>query len=315
MIAPSPRPSRSFPDDVASVRPPDARRLFAARAARCRALAPGHAVAGYLELLAAVADAQDSACREMPALPAGESLLWPVPLAADAWPRAEAWRHALDRIVAGVSTAAVPAETSAALARLRGMPAAEREQAAAAVLGSPATGVDPAASVFVSAALQVYWTSLAAHVPPGPAGPDSGSRCPVCGTAPVAGAVLGDRPLRYLSCPLCSTAWHLTRLVCSHCGSTGDLSYFAIDGAAPAVKAEACGHCRRYLKLFYLERIPGADAVADDVATLALDVLMEDEGFARAGVNFFVSAGGPALRLAPRDVEGLAQGTPSIVEG
>jgi FdhE protein len=294
VTATPPAETWSLPDDIVPVRLPDPARLFAARAARCRALAPGHAVAGYLELLGAIADAQDAACGEMPLSPIGHSLLWPVPLAADTCPRTEGWRRALDRIVGGVSSVPVPAETTAALARLRGMSVVEREQIAAAVLELPgAADADPAVSVFVAAALQVHWSTLAALVPRGTASPDLGGRCPVCGSAPVAGTILGDRPLRYLTCSLCATAWHLTRLVCSHCGSTADLSYFAIDGAAPAVKAEACGRCDRYLKLFYLERIPGADAVADDVATLALDLRMADEGFSRVGVNLFVSAGGP----------------------
>ncbi len=282
--------SRAVLEDVVAVRPPDLARLYAGRAARCRALAAGNPLSGYLTLLAAIASAQDTACREMPVAPTAHSVLWPVPLAVGAWPRGCGWRHALDGILHALTDVPMPPESAAAVFRLRGMSNSERERLGTAVLALAKEGVvDPAAAVFVAAALQVYWSTLAALLSPGLPGMEGGGLCPICGSPPGAGVVLGDRSLRYLVCWLCSTSWHLTRLVCSGCGSTADLSYLEIGGGPPGVKAEACGRCRRYLKLFYLEMCPAADVVADDVATLALDMLMADEGFARAGVNTFLS--------------------------
>jgi FdhE protein len=271
-------------DDVTPVRPPDAVRIFDERAARFRTLARGHAAGRYLDLLALLAETQAQAARELPAEVDRGEWLSPVPLRADAWRRPDAWRQALDHVVRRLSLVPAPAETAAALSRLREMPAADIERVADAVL-APAAPADPAAAVFVAAALQSYWTTLAAVVPADLVRREPGGWCPACGSPPVAGVVLGDRPVRYLRCSLCATEWYLPRLTCAHCGSTADLSYCVVEGAPPGVKAEACGRCRRYLKLFYLEHVPAADPVADDVASLALDELMAGEGFARAGVN------------------------------
>lgn len=274
-------------EEAADVRLPEAARLFGARATRCRALAPGNHAADYLSWLASVADAQAAACREVPIAAAAARVHWPVPLAAGRWPDGDLWPAALDLIAGRLAAVPAPRQTTEALARVRGMSASRRSEMAAALLGSPERDSgDPGAAVLVAAALQACWSAMTALVPtPPPAA--SGGRCPVCGSLPVAGLVLGDRSLRYLACSLCAAEWHLTRLVCARCGSTDDLSYFAVEGA-PAVKAEACGRCRHYLKQFYLEQVPAADAVADDVASLALDLLMADEGFARAGADPFL---------------------------
>jgi FdhE protein len=71
-----------------------------------------------------------------------------------------------------------------------------------------------------------------------------------------------------------------------------------MDAASPrrwdldrGAKAEVCGACRTYLKLFDLEHRGGADAAADDAATLTLDLLVADEGYHRAGPNLYVAPG------------------------
>ena len=115
--------------------------------------------------------------------------------------------------------------------------------------------------------------------------------CPVCDSPPVAGVVLGDNKLRYLVCGLYSTEWYLPRLICAHCGSTEGISYFGIEGDTSGAKTECCYQCRTYLKLFYLESTPAAEPFADDVATLALDTLVSEEGFSRTGPNFYLLPG------------------------
>lgn len=77
-------------------------------------------------------------------------------------------------------------------------------------------------------------------------------------------------------------------MTCTHCASTAELSYFTVDGAPPGAKAETCGACRRYAKLFYVEERPAAEPLADDVATAALDLLLAEAEFHRAGHNPFL---------------------------
>ena len=62
-------------------------------------------------------------------------------------------------------------------------------------------------------------------------------------------------------------------------------------GDKGAVKAEACSTCGAYLKLFYREKMPDAEPLADDVASLTLDLLAAQEGWGRSGVNLFLLGG------------------------
>ncbi|HXY55816.1 MAG TPA: formate dehydrogenase accessory protein FdhE, partial [Nitrospirota bacterium] len=54
---------------------------------------------------------------------------------------------------------------------------------------------------------------------------------------------------------------------------------------------ESCNNCNSYLKLFYLAKDSRMEAMADDLATLALDMLMDKEGKMRGGPNLFFHPG------------------------
>ena len=108
--------------------------------------------------------------------------------------------------------------------------------------------------------------------------------------------------LRYLVCSLCATQWHMVRVKCSHCESTAGIGYLTLSndpdseaGKAAAtrevVKAEVCDECSSYLKLVSLESDAQADPVADDLATLALDLLTDERGYMRVGPNLFIHPG------------------------
>ncbi len=266
---------------------PDPDRLFRRRAARFRELAPGHASGDYLAALSALADAQGIACRQV----CLSSNLYPLsktsPLSVKDWKRGGEWREALAVILSEMGKAVLPAPARATLARIEASAPGELEAAADALLAGDYERIDPAAAPFIGGAVQVYWTLQASQL----AGREverSETGCPVCGSPPVAAIVQGGVKLRYLVCSLCSTEWHLTRVMCATCHSIAGIGYFAVEGDSGAVKAEGCAECRTYLKLFYLEREPRAEPFADDVATLPLDLLMSDAGYARAGVNLFL---------------------------
>jgi FdhE protein len=54
------------------------------------------------------------------------------------------------------------------------------------------------------------------------------------------------------------------------------------------VRAETCDTCRGYVKILQQQENPALDPVADDVATLALDLLLRDLGYRRGAVDPFL---------------------------
>lgn len=155
---------------------------------------------------------------------------------------------------------------------------------------------------FVGAALQVTWMRLAIGLPSAPARPtgEAQALCPCCGAVPVASVVHNERHrsgVRYLHCSLCATEWHLERIKCSVCDTGGKLLYLTLDDDKGKpflpVQAEACSECHSYLKVMNRELHGRADPVADDLASLALDLsLAEQDEYARSGYNPLLIAGG-----------------------
>ncbi|WP_237386000.1 formate dehydrogenase accessory protein FdhE [Xenorhabdus sp. Sc-CR9] len=214
-----------------------------------------------------------------------------VPLDCKTLKRTRHWHSVLHSLIAELLPA-VPEHVKPALENLAKNSEQELEGMASALLNSEFSKVSADQSVFVWAALSVYWTQMASLIP-GKARAEYGEHrqfCPVCGSMPVASVVqigTGQR-LRYLHCHLCESEWHVVRIKCSNCEQTGDLNYWSLDSEQAAVKAESCGDCGSYLKILYQEKDPNVDAVADDLASLILDAKMEDEGFARSSLNPFL---------------------------
>lgn len=111
--------------------------------------------------------------------------------------------------------------------------------------------------------------------------------CPGCGAAPAVAilrSMAGSQGVRYLHCGFCEGEWRIPRLVCAHCGESGHLAWYHLDANA-GIRAEACGACGSYMKQIDQEKLPLAEPLADDLASLALDIQMADRGFARWAVN------------------------------
>ena len=282
-----------MPGEVVQLRLPRPAELFASRARRFRELAPGNPMGEFLDALADVADAQGEALARVSLAPAAPELPLTSPLRASSHPRSPAWRDALAALVEALRSRPWPAPAAQALRRLAGAWPEELEAMADGVLAGTPAATDLAAAPFVGAALQVYFAALASSLPADRVAASTGG-CPVCDSPPVAGVVQGDDKLRYLFCSLCGSEWNLTRIQCWSCSATGGIRYLCVSGDPGATKAEACAACRAYLKLFYRERVPRAEPMADDVATLTLDLLAATEGWARSGVNLFLIGGAEA---------------------
>jgi FdhE protein len=183
---------------------------------------------------------------------------------------------------------------------LQEMPPEELDAPARNVLIGETAMADPAKAPLLAAALQVYCTHLATSLPVAEFGSIRSEQehhpgtCPVCGSRPDVGIVHAagpERDLRYLHCSMCESEWHLVRVKCSNCEATTGLSYLGLEGEDGSVKAESCTECNTYLKLLYREKNRELDPVADDLASLALDLLMAEENFLRNGSSLFFVPG------------------------
>ncbi|MDD5329270.1 MAG: formate dehydrogenase accessory protein FdhE [Sulfuricella sp.] len=288
--------------DIPFIRLPERRDVFAQRARRFDELADGHALADYLRFMSKLARAQQVVLDGFPLvpLPTAEQLASSAryglpPLDVQTWGRDWAWRAGLQEILALMEDELLVPRTVQAVENLVSAGATELEFTAEAVLAGAYSAVPPEALPFIAAALQVYWTYMAASLDGQAfARLEKPNLCPVCGSPPVASLVRiggAEQGLRYLSCSLCSTQWHMVRIKCSNCKSTGDIGYYAQDGSNGAVKAEGCGSCNTYLKIMYMDKDAQVEPVADDLATLSLDLLMDDAGKARSGPNLFFHPG------------------------
>lgn len=252
----------------------------------------------FLLLMANVCDAQQATMDAFPPVPVPQEAHLRLcaehgmpPLSVQSWRRASAWQEAARQIAARVIEHANPACRDA-LARLQRMDSDALEALAEAILSGDYGAIDLAAAPFVAAGLQVYWTHMVSTLGTRAfARGDITNLCPACASPPVASVVrIGgvEQGVRYLSCSLCETQWHMVRVKCSNCESTKGIGYYSIGEPSSAVKAESCDECGTYLKIAYMEKDPYIDPVADDLATLALDLLMDDSGKTRSGPNLFM---------------------------
>lgn len=282
---------------------PDAKDVFAHRARRFAQLAGGHPLGDYLRFMGHLAQAQQKALDAMPAVPVpddaakSQSRQHGMPLVpAQSWPRDAAWRGALRAILNDAGPHASEA-AAATIQSLQGLDDAALDGLAERVLRTELYGEQADKLPFVAAALQVYWTKLAAQLGSAALAPlDVPGVCPCCGSLP-AMSVIGASPelpgLRYLHCSLCNAEWHMTRAQCTACDAgESAVAYQHIEGDKGLVQAETCDVCKAYLKLVRRDKDAAADPVADDLATLALDILVDESGFSRSGPNLLLVPGG-----------------------
>jgi FdhE protein len=193
--------------------------------------------------------------------------------------------------LACLPAADMPESTRSAVRRL-----ASADDDTLAELGLAALEGEPLAelwgeTLFVFAALQVELVKLAALLEGSDLTPIGDGACPACGSPPVASLVVGwpkAQGARYLCCSLCATAWNYVRIKCAGCGSTKGIGYLGIESRDEVTKGETCEGCKGYLKLFQQQKDPLVDPVADDVATLGLDLLLREAGWLRLGHNMFL---------------------------
>jgi FdhE protein len=280
---------------------PEPGRIFLDRARRFDTLAEGHSLAGWLRFLGLLTLTQHELLQDYPTplLPdeasVEKAIAHGLSLAPAAfWPRDPVWHE----IAVGLASALLPHAPPLArqtLERLQAMDGTALEVLADRVVHLDLEGRDTDLLPFIGAALQVHWTALAAGLSRTELAPPAAPGiCPCCGFPPVASIVRPDGEvagLRYLHCALCNTEWHLVRVVCAACRDNNRIAYQLIEGSDGSVRAETCDACGGYLKIVYRNKSPQADPVADDLATLALDLLVAEKPYGRLGPNLLFLPG------------------------
>lgn len=288
---------------------PDPATMFAARAARFRALAPGHPLEDYLVFLAEISRIQHEIQPALPEpkLPGSDALerayeFGMPPLDRARFEADEAALATLTRLLDHAVAVTMPEPAAQARARLA-KDEALRLKIIGEALESAAAVETLADHVFASAALQVHFARLAARLDASRLQSVGVGACPCCGGPPVASMVVGwetAHGVRYVVCSLCGTMWNHVRIKCVTCDSTEGVAYRALtpDGEgveeekaastradAEPIKAETCDACKCYVKIMQQHIAPELDPVADDVATLGLDLKVREAGWARAAFN------------------------------
>jgi len=275
-------------------------------------------LSGYLSLMREVVAAQADIIRTMSdaglGMPDQDSLnlshQYSMPPLSVSASRSPAWREILIRLLSKLDNAAtLNKDLALVIASLRALDVVELEELAGAVIEQRQQGLNQAQAPFVAAALQVVWTFQASQLQQQQV-PVLGTSilCPVCGSHPVASVIrIGGQSqgYRYLVCGLCASEWHMVRVKCPCCEQNGKIAYQGLDIAdgtdtpvtATTVsvnrandprkfaRAETCDDCLCYTKIFNQEHDYNVEPLADDLASLTLDILVSEAGYTRGSVN------------------------------
>ncbi len=277
---------------------PDPSALFAARALRFWALAQDHALAPYLRFLGHLSECQHRLQEGLPEpdMPAADMRARArehgmPPLDRGRFTADAALDVTLDRLFALAAEIDMPDSARAALVRASAADPVARDAMVRAVLADAIPVETVADHVYVAAALQVHFARMAARLDVAVLVPVGEGACPACGEAPVASAIVGwqgAHGARFCTCSLCATQWHVVRIKCVLCDSTEGIAYQELEGGAGTVKAETCENCHGYVKILAQQKDPTLEPVADDVASLGLDLLLREAGYRRGAVNPFL---------------------------
>lgn len=106
--------------------------------------------------------------------------------------------------------------------------------------------------------------------------------CPVCGREPKISELRNEEGEKYLFCGQCGVEWRYPRLKCPFCANEDQqtLAYFTVEDEEK-YRVDVCNECNRYIKTIDFRNTKEEDPNLDieDIATLHLDILANDEGY------------------------------------
>ncbi|WP_421988450.1 formate dehydrogenase accessory protein FdhE [Roseococcus sp.] len=278
---------------------PDPAAAFTQRAARFAELAESGELAPYLRFLSGLCTVQAELSASLPP---------PAPLPPEQVERARAGamppldrkllekapelRDTIARFLEAVSALDMPPAAVEGLVALRVASPEGLDEMIGNVLADAFPFDALPQHLFLSAAVQVHASRLAATLEAERLVAVQVGLCPVCGGPPAGSIVsgrLGTENSRYACCAFCATQWNEVRIKCLACGSTKGIGYKSAEGEENAViKAETCDSCRSWVKVLYQNRNPSLECIADDVGSLGLDLLMQQTEYRRAGFDPFL---------------------------
>jgi FdhE protein len=286
------------------------RHVFLDRAARLAHLSASQPESGWLKFCAQLAQAQVDAMDVLKSSEDGvrsskassslnESVVQESfkhgmpPLSVSSWQPDTRWSTVLSVLTTAMKKQPLANGARAALDRLSALSLGEQQKQARAMLDAAEDQVSPDLAPYIGATLQLLWVHDAqavkafTHLHKGENG-----LCPVCGSHPVSSVLrVGDRDgHRYLVCSLCASEWYAPRARCTNCDTPKEVSRLGETGES-LVQGECCDDCGGYIKIMFQSKDPQMDPVADDLATLSLDLAMASEGYQRTGRNLFFVTG------------------------
>ncbi len=116
------------------------------------------------------------------------------------------------------------------------------------------------------------------------------STCPICGAEAALAEVHGVgedggvRGQRFLRCLRCAAGWPYPNLRCAFCGNEDyhSLGVLLLDEPVRRLSVHTCDRCHRYIKTIdTFDRIPADLLMVEDLATLPLDILAMERGYAK----------------------------------
>lgn len=108
--------------------------------------------------------------------------------------------------------------------------------------------------------------------------------CFVCGSGATLGELQGNDGVKHLRCGQCGADWATHRGQCMYCGNQDHKTYgfFYPEGQREKLRIEVCDACGGYAKVIStFEPLPPALVQVEDLATLQLDYIAQERGYAR----------------------------------
>lgn len=273
---------------------PSPKTLYIHRAERLKELAINNPFNEYLKFCATIAELQANIVKQKPVNIDLLNLLdsQHPPLSLYNFPLSTFWQAYLSDLLSSVT--ATTAQIILVTEQLKQNSSKQLQDKANHLINGEFNCVNCNEAMLIWSALSVYYSQLASQIK-GKAiaeNTDKSWLCPVCNSMPVASIIqLGsNNGLRYLHCSLCESEWYVPRIKCTSCDNIQDIQYFSLDNELAATKTECCDVCHSYLKILDQDKDPRIEVIADDIASLILDIKTEEEGFTKSGVNPFIFA-------------------------